>query len=326
MNAPRILEGVEEVSTYSTYRKFVDAFFQGHYQLLFVMGRPGLGKSKEFETHSSGKAHLIKGWTAPLQVFIDIFGHRDEPLVFDDAESLWKKEGGRILLRSLCEHQSPKQIQWLSTAKELAKTGVPQRFTTNSRVAIVANRFDFGNERERVAILDRGHLIYFNPSALEVHAQVADWFWDQEIYDFIGERLCALDDCSCRMYLKAAERKDAGDDWRKLVEEQFCHNTSRLLVQTLELDSSCRTVEERVAKFVRISGCCRATYFNFKRALKADKQIPLPVESPVPRRIVQGRPPTNAQNQPVDASATEGVTSLSLATGALDACSFQILV
>ena len=32
----------------------------------------------------------------------------------------------------------------------------------------------------------------FEPSAREVHVRTAEWFWDQEIFDFIGERLHLL--------------------------------------------------------------------------------------------------------------------------------------
>jgi hypothetical protein len=36
------------------------------------------------------------------------------------------------------------------------------------------------------ALEDRGHVLVFEPTALEVHHQAAGWFWDQQIFDFVG--------------------------------------------------------------------------------------------------------------------------------------------
>jgi hypothetical protein len=142
---------------------------------------------------------------APLQAYIDAYVHRNKLLIFDDAEVLWKRPGGRILLRSLCEHKPQKLLQWTSTTRELSNAGIPKSFETSSRVAIVANRFIFGDADECQAILDRGHLIYFNPTPLEVHQQVGEWFWDQAIYDHIGNHIHLLKDISVRLYLKSWE-------------------------------------------------------------------------------------------------------------------------
>src|SRR6202035_6054621 len=62
---------------------------------------------------------------------------------------------------------------------------------------------------------DRGHLVIFEPSPLEVHSHTAAWFWDQEIYDFMGERLHLIRDSSMRHYVAAWELKQAGLDWRR---------------------------------------------------------------------------------------------------------------
>jgi hypothetical protein len=85
------------------------------------------------------------------------------------------------LLRSLCEHKPQKLLQWASTTPALAKAGVPQQFSTSSKVAIIANRFVFGDAEEYEAVVDRGHLMYFDPLPFEVHKRVGKWYWDQEV-------------------------------------------------------------------------------------------------------------------------------------------------
>ena len=39
------------------------------------------------------------------------------------------------------------------------------------------------------SVEDRGHLLSFAPTPPEVHRRTAEWFWDQEVFDFIGAHL-----------------------------------------------------------------------------------------------------------------------------------------
>ena len=56
-----------------------------------------------------------------------------------------------------------------------------------------------------------------------------DWFHDTEIYDFIGEHLFwikhedgrAGKGLSVRLYAKALEAKEAGEDWREYILTQY---------------------------------------------------------------------------------------------------------
>lgn len=289
--------------TYAEYGQLVEAFLAGDYQLLFVVGRPGLGKSCEFDQRSGATSHLIRGWAAPLQCYIEIYRHRNKRLIFDDAEVLWKRPGGRILLRSLTEHRTRKVVQWTSTTNELIREDVPQRFVTSSKVAIIANQFAFGGDDEQEAILDRGHLIFFDPTPLEIHRRAADFFWDSEIYNYIGDRLHLLDNISFRCYLKACERKNAGGDWRRLIDGRFCHKANTLVVQSLEVDPQCKTVDDRVRKFIEQTGCCRATYFNLKADLRDNDQLRPLEELSVPHRTLRNSPPIDEEFDPVDDEA-----------------------
>jgi hypothetical protein len=248
-------------------------------------------KSHAFETRLGPTSHLIKGWAAPLQAYMESYWHRNKLLIFDDSEVLWKRPGGRVLMRSLCEHKPQKLIQWISTTPALAKAGVPQSYLTSSKLALIANRFVFGDVEEYDAIVDRGHLLYLDPSPFEVHQQVAEWFWDQEIYNHVGERLHLLDNVSARLYIKCWERKRAGGDWEKLIEEAYCRDSNLRFVQAFEVDPTCKTVEERVKKFIAQTGSCRATYFNIKRELTENDRLLAVEKLEIPVRELQAKPP-----------------------------------
>ena len=139
------------------------------------------------------------------------------------------------------------------------------------------NRFAFGDAHEYDAIVDRAQFIYFDPTPLEIHKNAALWFWDQEVFDFVGEHLHVIDPdkLSSRAYVKAYERKPKGD-WKEFIARRYFTQSGEQWVVALESDPKYKSVDERVAEFVKRTGLGRSTYFNFKKALKADGQLSSP--------------------------------------------------
>ena len=162
---------------------------------------------------------------------------------------------------------------------------IPQEFQTSSRLAIITNEWKTLN-RNVAALQDRGHLVIFEPSPQEVHTRTAEWFWDQEIYDFVGERLHLLQEASMRHYVAAWELKRAGVDWRGLVLSR-CLSGKQLLVAQLKADPAYATEEARSRAFNAAGGGCRATYFNLARQLR-------PVEFVPYIRLATAEPPRGA--------------------------------
>jgi hypothetical protein len=214
--------------------------------------------------------HIISGLITPLQGHIQCYRQRHKLLVFDDAEVLWATTPGRVMMRAICDSTPVKTLRYASTTRELEHARVPQEFATSSRVAIVANNFLFGKASETAAILDRGHVVFFDPPPIEVHRHAATWFWNQEIFDFIGERLHRARDHSARLYVKADEVMQAGGDWRGYIEESLNDDLPTECVQRLEADSTCPKVSDKIARFIAETGMCRASYFSLRKRLEAD--------------------------------------------------------
>ncbi len=127
---------------------------------------------------------------------------------------------------------------------------------TASPVLIITNAWRTLNEHV-TALEDRGHLLHFEPPMSEVHARVATWFGDQDIYDFIGEHLHLVDHLSMPLYHSALELKRAGFDWRASFLENRLSDKC-LLVATLRADPSFATEEARVSEFTARGGGSRA--------------------------------------------------------------------
>jgi hypothetical protein len=288
MRSPEIPPGAEIIKTFAEYRKMVDAFYRKAFNLLVIVGKPGLSKSKEFELRlKKGESYRIKGHATPYHTYKELWWHKHELVVIDDGELLWKEKDGRILLRSLTEAETYKEVFWASANKDLAKLGIPTSFRTRSKVAVICNKFVFGKADEYEAIMDRAQMVYFDPTPLEVHTNTADWFWDQEIFDYVGNRLSVITNLTARTYIRALERKTAGMDWRKLIDEVYCYNFAVALVQ--ELETSDLPKLQRIATFKTKTGMSQATYYNYVTML--DEQGQLGIEPP-PSIKVQGNDPS----------------------------------
>jgi len=299
MRSKTIPVDAEQIRTYDGLRGFREAFFNADFYLLLLVGRPGLSKSYEFEAacqpHRSSDgttlatAHYVKGNITPVEAYRVAFEHRNKLLVFDDAERLWSDNTGRYLLRDLTECKLRKQVNWRTDNKSFEKQGIPKSFVTNSRVCLIMNHFAFGNAHEYEAVMDRAHFIYFDPTPLEIHKNTALWFWDQEIYDFVGQHLHLLapDKLSSRSYIKAYERKAIGD-WQEFLVSRYFAQSGEQWVRALENDPNYHSTEARVTEFVRRTGLGRSTYFELKKKLGANGQLSR-VE--VPRISLTARPP-----------------------------------
>src|SRR5262249_32337067 len=156
------------------------------------------------------------------------------PIVLDDVDGWYAHRDGVRLLKCLTQSERIRQVSWHSEAPTLKRRRIPQEVRTASRVALIANEWHTLN-RNGAALQHRGHVVVFEPSALEVHRQAATWFWDQEIFDFVGTRVHGLTQASLRHYLAAWELKQAGLDWRGLLLSR-CLSGPALLVAQLKAD------------------------------------------------------------------------------------------
>jgi hypothetical protein len=180
---------------------------------------------------------------------------------------LYANREGVRLLKCLTQTDPLKTVSWHTDAPTLLRDHIPQEFQTTSRVAIITNEWKT-TTRHVAALQDRGHLVIFEPSALEVHQRTGEWFWDQEIFDFIGARLHLMREASMRHYLAAWELKQAGMDWRRLVLSR-CLSGKALLVAQLKASPDYASEARRVRAFIACGGGSRSTYFNLCKRLQA---------------------------------------------------------
>jgi len=260
------------LSSYGELEAYVRAFAAGHLHLLLLFGPPGVGKSRAVRQALDHQVGWISGQATPLGIYLQAFAHRHRPLVLDDIDGLYADRGGIRLLKALCQTEPVKTLGWHTLTPILELHDVPSQFTTTSRLALIGNDWKTLNA-DVAALEDRGHVLFFEPTALEVHRQAAGWFWDQEIFDFVAARLHLIDRHSLRTYRQAWELKQAGLDWRRAVLSRYLSDPA-LLVARLQADLSFPSEAARVQAFIAAGAGCRATYYHHARQLRPSTDVP----------------------------------------------------
>ena len=269
-----VIERFRELNT------FAEAFAACHLRFLMVVGPAGTGKSRTMRRAVGSRAAWIDGNATAFGVYCAAFANHDKAIVLDDVDALYRDPNGIRLLKQLCQSEPSHLVGWYSDPQCLERRGMPSKFSTSSPVAIIANRWSTANA-DVAALEDRGHMIVFDPPAIEIHRQAALWFHDREVLDFISEYVHLIAHHSFRTYLLASELKKAGMDWKRAILSRLLSGPA-LLVAQLKTDPKFKSEEERVKAFQEQGGGSRATYFNHA------KKFQPPVIMPKPQRSRKG--------------------------------------
>jgi hypothetical protein len=260
------------IRTYSELARFAQAFSAGHLRFVIVLGAGGLGKSRCLRDALGEDAHWIEGNATAFGLFLDAYENRDRPIVLDDVDGILRQPNGVRLLKSLCQTEPVKTLSWTSSTQILEQRGIPNRFATSSPVALIAN--SWGPDNPNIAALeDRGHVVVFAPDALEIHQNAATWFHDQQVFDFVAEQLHMLDHHSLRLYVLAAEEKQAGLDWRRFILGRGLAD-GELEVARLRANPDFSSENARAQAFIDAGHGCRSTYFNYARRNPRPLDVP----------------------------------------------------
>lgn len=271
-----------EVITLSMYPQldlYLSKFAAGELGLVLLLGRHGIGKSEcvrralgisvaESEVGGSPDPRVlhVEGHMQPYGLYHALWEFRDRPVVLDDLDRLYADGDCVRILKPLCNTERVKRITWL-TNFTLTAEDVPQSFTTRSSVILIANEWRNANPNVR-ALEDRAIILHFDPSNAELHRRVGEWFDDREVHSFISRVVDVAPALSMRHYTKGAQLRRAGfADWRSSLLQMVLPDPELACVLALQHEPALPLEEERVARFMKVTGCSRATYFRIKAQL-----------------------------------------------------------
>jgi hypothetical protein len=223
------------VNRYSQLRELYRGYADGKLNLVLVLGSPGLGKGVGLKTALVGKGGLyVKGHRTHMKFYMELYQHKDKPVAIDDADSFLANKQLRELIKHLTETDQYKKIDYGTTSKRLADEGIPGHFYTTSGCAIVCNSWD-SDDPICQAIESRAEVIHFTPDWAEVYREIGTWFWDQEIYDYLWEKLPFLKQPDMRLVKRAYDRKKSKLKelpWQEVI-DTHTDDKENLLLRTL---------------------------------------------------------------------------------------------
>ena len=289
------------IKTYVEFEELVSAFVAGHLPLLVIMGRPGLSKSQSIKRAIGDAVALyLKGRKSEIDFYIDAYFYRDKPIILDDPDNMLSQKLFREYLKALTETDQYKRLDYGTKTKILDNERVPKHFWTTSHVCIITNSWN-SSDPILQAIESRAEFIYFDPDWTEVYRQAGTWFWDQEIYDYVYERLGVLRQPDCRLFVRAYNRKKGGMsslNWKQLI-DSYCDDEIGLTVRKLVDDESFETNTARAKAFCELTGADRSTFYRRMKEIRRYRPT-----NAVEQIILQRRVPPN-QQRPADGQVPE---------------------
>lgn len=260
------------VRTYQELAGFARAFAEQHFELFVVVGNPGLGKSRIVKQQAGSGAVVVESRATAFELYRELFRNLDEPFILDDVDELCRDPSAIRLLKCLCQSEPVKNVAWHSATPLLVNEGIPTRFRTRSKIAVIANEWRTLNKNVG-AVEDRGMVVQFKPTAQEVHAWIDSWRSGQvcdEIFRFVGRYLHLVANPSARHYLVAQRALNAGLDWVAALFETWELDEPEIVVAKLARDSTL-SQKQRVVAFRKATGKSRATFFRLWRKLGLGK-------------------------------------------------------
>lgn len=256
--------------TFNEFGALSKKFGEGHFDLLIVVGSPGLSKSRTLKAVCPDARTIEGGNLSAFGFYCQLYEYRNQTIVVDDIDALYSDKSCVRLLKSVCQTEKIKTVGWHTASKRLPhdEDGEPiTEFQTTSRLCIIANEWKSLNQNV-AAVGDRGLLITFEPSAHEVHAQVRRWFGDKEILGFVADHLDEIAEPSMRTYVMASKLKNAGIDWQHALMMNWRKPIQAELAITKLARMKDVAENDKALIFEKWTGLGRASFFNWKRRMK----------------------------------------------------------
>lgn len=218
------------VDTFAELEDYFKAFAEGHFDLLIVISKGGLGKSFTANKYIHDKV-VFKGHSTPLAIFLTLQRSPDKVVLLDDVDTLADNKLNVSLLKQLTDSNSPKMVHYHSTTELLQ--GVDKSFISRNRLCCLFNDVKRVG-KNLAALFTRGVLVDFVPSKGEVLERIKSVFCVDDgdvVFSFIYSNVGVLYGFNLRTYVRACELRLAGLDWKKWLLEEFRLDIPALLVE-----------------------------------------------------------------------------------------------
>ena len=267
---------IEIIRTFADLKRVHNEFVVGksgfYSNFLLLIGSPGSGKSTLFR--SAKEIYYTNDAVSAVGLYRMAYHNIDKPLAFDDVDDCLINRQALALIRVLGE-PGEKMPCWEKMNVALAKEGVPNKFTTTSRICIICNQLPKINMAMK-SVLDRAKTIVFWPTAEEIQKFVLTW-WPAEhadVAEFIGMNLDKIVVPTIRWYVDAKREKLLGNDWRNWLLKQWYNENPRMAVIAEIFTSGIPKGKAMEEEWHRRTGLGRAIFYRYLSQYRAQHEPP----------------------------------------------------
>lgn len=237
-------------------------------------GEGGLGKTHTIlSTLKEEKTNFryIRGYTTPLSLYIDLYKHRETPvIVIDDTDGIFRNNIGKSLIKSVLDPQI-NETHYHSTQ---LPEGIPDNFIPQSRYIICANQYP--NDSDFKALRDRCvyYLFSFNYKQkidiLRLLSKLEYKDTSQEdrdiIFGFINKHSNKATNLSIRTLFKVYDLYLYDRSiWQNIAKEVLHDDTAlKVVIEAMKHD----TVADQIKHFMKNTGMSRATFYRLRAKVK----------------------------------------------------------
>jgi len=255
------------ITAYQELADFVQAFADGHLNMLVICSHGGLGKSEETRRALADRDIVrIGGHVTPLKLYELLHDGKDKQVLFDEIDGLLSNPRHVGLLKQLCETREEKRIMWASSDPRAAEIdGGVGYFQTRSHVLMLCNSVSALSDNV-AALESRATMVRFTPSSDEIVARIKTFATEGDVVRFLGEFHESVPDFTLRTYRLLVDLKNAGMNWQRYALEESDVPTK--VIEIADLLSRFKTDIERIHHY---SGS-RRDYYNWKPQADAYRQ------------------------------------------------------
>ena len=267
-----------EVKTYEEYRDHIGKLYapQSSYNALLVVGNNGIGKSETCkELYGRKNIAVTSGKPSAWKFYQWVYANRDKRILeLDDvSKKSYQDSDFNSMLKNLMETRPIKTIRYPTDAAKQA--GIPSEFKTSAKVIILANTWNSSSSEDYAAIDWRCVSMLFNPTPDALHWQVNTFFYDQEVFDFIGQNLTMVTKPNMRMYGTISSIKRAGDKtWKLKALEIMAGSDQMVKVFKILTDPDYKTSADRIKAFEKSGLGKKSLYYELVAQFKWLKEMP----------------------------------------------------
>ena len=244
-----------------------EAFAEGHFHLLILVGAGGLAKSRSVRAVlGDGEACWIEGNATPFGMYAKLYRHNDEFVVIDDVDALYADRIGRAAPQVPLPDRGRKDRRLALRRPEPRAPAHPARVHDQEPGRDHLERLADAEQERRGTPGSRARAATFSRRPPRCTRRPGRGSTTQEIYGWFAKNLHRVREPSFRHYVRAKELKAAGMDWTAVLAAEDQNPRARLAAELLE-STAYDSTAARVAAFVQQGGGCRATFFNYRRRL-----------------------------------------------------------